>query len=754
MVIGYATFQTKLEIKGTSKVTSNWDIEITNVTEGVPSGFAENAVAPSFDKLWASMEATLFAEGDAMEYDVTIENKGTLDAKLNDIITNLDNSNNEAVIITFSGYTKGEVLKAQTSKVVHVKIEYNPEYEGGETSSEVEINFDYGQNNNEENNPDAQYLLTYDYNTNGGSGAEVKEEYLTVGSNVDLTNVATKEGWTFVGWNTNKDAEVGLESYQMPNSSATLYAIYTKTLKVTYQKGENIESIGKVEDSCNIYNNNTSCEITLPSITPNKEYIVDGWYNGSNKVGNPNDKYNISSNTTLTSKSILDTVSVTISTTSTTNSITVVANAQATSGIVKYEYSKDGGKTYTVGTSNTYKFTNLNSSTSYNIMVRVTSNSGKVVTSLRATTTGNLSISFSIKNVGNATSATYGWASSKTVTANFSQTCGQNGITCTYTHTKSQGSYLPSSEKVTVTNTKSASYNYNTIGTMVATISNGTETKSATYTVTKVGNAATTIINKGVVSSGAGLYVDPYEASTTKDRFIFRGMVGNNYVKLDATPVDDWADYFRIVAIEPDGTLKLMRNNVLYTNMQWSSSTSHRWNNSTLRSYINTNFKNYLNSKNSEASRYFYSHRNWYYGDINYDANPNQTLNQTITAEKSLTLSNENSPFGVLNMSDYIKASSNTNCKTLQDSRNGKCGNNWLWRDGDGILATPSANGGNTQGAVVGYIGWGGYDGVPMSAEVKTYKVFNVRPAGYYVAHAYIKSGSGTGADPYVLSTY
>ena len=232
-------------------------------------------------------------------------------------------------------------------------------------------------------------------------------------------------------------------------------------------------------------------------------------------------------------------------------------------------------------------------------------------------------------------------------------------------------------------------------------------------------------------------------------------MVGNNYVKIDATPITGgWADYFRIVAIESDGTLKLMRNNVLYSNLQWSSSTAHRWDTSTLRNYINTNFKNYLNSKYVYASRYFYSHRNWYYGDIYYDANPSQTLNQTIAAEKSLTLSNDNSPFGVLNMSDYIKASSNTNCKTIQDSRNGKCGNNWLWRDGEGILATPSTNGGNTQGAVVGHIGWNGYDGVPMSAEVKTYKVFNVRPAGYYVAHAYIKSGSGTGADPYVLSTY
>ena len=176
MVAGYAAFQTQLKVTGSSTVTSNWDIEITNVTSGTPTGSAENAVAPSFDKLWASMEANLYDKGDAMEYDVTIENKGTLDAKLNDIITNLDNSNNEAVLITFSGYTKGEVLKAQTSKVVHVKIEYNPEYEGGETSSEVEINFDYGQNNNEENNPDSQYLLTYDYSTNGGTSVELTEE--------------------------------------------------------------------------------------------------------------------------------------------------------------------------------------------------------------------------------------------------------------------------------------------------------------------------------------------------------------------------------------------------------------------------------------------------------------------------------------------------------------------------------------------------------------------------------------------------
>ena len=319
MVVGYAAFQTQLKVTGTSKVTSNWDIEITNVTSGTPTGSAENAVAPSYDKLWASMEADLYDKGDAMEYDVTIENKGTLDAKLNDIITNLDNSNNEAVIITFSGYTKGEVLKAKNSKIIHVKIEYNPEYEGGETSSEVEINFDYGQNNNEENNPDNQYLLTYDYSTNGGTSVELTEELIASGNNVDLSNTATKEGWNFVGWNTDKDAQIGLENYQMPASNTTLYAIYSKTLKVTYEKGDSVESIGKNEDSCNIYNNGTSCEITLPEITVTDDSATVGWYEGNNKVGEPNDKYTITNDITLRAEAQFEPIIQSWSSSSTTD---------------------------------------------------------------------------------------------------------------------------------------------------------------------------------------------------------------------------------------------------------------------------------------------------------------------------------------------------------------------------------------------------------------------------------------------------
>ena len=301
MTVGYASFQSNLNITGSSTVTSNWDIEITNVTSGTASGTAENTVSPTWDKLTASMEANLYGKDDSMEYDVTIENKGTLDAKLEDITTNLENANNDAVVITFSGYTKGEKLLKGESKTIHVKIAYNPSYTGDETSSEVEINFNYVQNNNEKSPSSSTYLLTYDYSTNGGTSTDLDKEYLTTGDSVNLEYKAIKKGYTFVGWNTDKDSEVGLETYQMPSSNTTLYAIYSKTLKVTYTKDEYTSSIAKENDNCNIYNNQTGCEITLPEITSLNDIL--GWYEGDNKVGASNDKYTLTKDTALIAKS-------------------------------------------------------------------------------------------------------------------------------------------------------------------------------------------------------------------------------------------------------------------------------------------------------------------------------------------------------------------------------------------------------------------------------------------------------------------
>ena len=461
MIVGYAAFSTNLTIKGTSKVTSNWDIRITNVTDGISKGEAKNTVKPSWTAQKASMEADLYQKGDSMEYEVTIENKGTLDAKLNDILTNIKNSNSEAILITFSGYTKGEVLESGQSKKVKVKIEYNPEYEGGETSSEVEIEFDYKEESSDPEKPKT-YLLTYDYKTNGGEKADITEEYVEENSQVELSNIAYKEGWSFVGWNTNKDAHEGLSSYEMPSSITTLYAIYKKDIKVKYEKGENIESISKEEDVCYIYNNEEECEVTLPEININENYIIEGWYKGEEKVGKPKDKYKIKENIVLTSKVIEDKIELTISTSSTTNSITVIASAISPSGISKYEYKIDDGP-WIEGNSNTYTFEGLKEGTEYEITVRATSETDKqATTSLKETT---LSL----------TPPTYEeeGTTSKVVTITYPEGCGKT-LTCTYQ--KGNG------EVIEVTS-KEVEVEFTEDGDIAGSVSDGINTVSSSYTV-------------------------------------------------------------------------------------------------------------------------------------------------------------------------------------------------------------------------------------------------------------------------------
>ena len=310
MTVGYAAFQTNLNIKGTSKISSNWDIRITNVTSGTSTGNAENVKTPTWTNLTASMEANLYEKGDAMEYEVTVENKGTFDAKLESISSS--ESNNEAIKITFSGYTKGEKLYKNSTQTIKVKIEYNKDFNGTPTSNsnEVSIDLNYGQAEGGTIEPSSDYLLTYDYRTNGGEGTS-ETAYMSSNESVDLSKKGKREGYTFVGWNTDKNAKEGLSVLNMPSEDTVLYAIYKKELKVTYSKGEGVTGIGKTEDSCNIYNNETECEITLPSITVSTGYTVDGWYNGATKVGTANTKIKLASDITLVSKATINSYTVT-----------------------------------------------------------------------------------------------------------------------------------------------------------------------------------------------------------------------------------------------------------------------------------------------------------------------------------------------------------------------------------------------------------------------------------------------------------
>ena len=79
--------------------------------------------------------------------------------------------------------------------------------------------------------------VTYDVTTNGGdtfSGGSVTRISYFDGDAVDLTYTASKTGYEFVGWNTDKNATEGLTALTAEREDITLYAIYKKTAYINY----------------------------------------------------------------------------------------------------------------------------------------------------------------------------------------------------------------------------------------------------------------------------------------------------------------------------------------------------------------------------------------------------------------------------------------------------------------------------------------------------------------------------------------
>ena len=294
ITVGYAAFQTQLNISGSSKITSKWDVRITNVTTGTATGSAENVSTPTWTDLTAYMEANLYEKGDAMDYDVTISNRGTFDAKLDDIITTPSSS--EAVIITYTGYTKGEMLAKGADKVVHVKIAYNPDYEGGDATGTSQVEFEYvqGEGSNIEPEPEPRYTLTYNCTENGGVKGNAEDEILASGTTVNLSGKSCGPkagGWTFVGWNTSKDATSALSTTTM-TANTTLYGIYKKEITLTFNKNGNTSQTNAsgtavttetVTRTCTIWNSNTACSITSPTMVAASGFTIKGYSVGADK---------------------------------------------------------------------------------------------------------------------------------------------------------------------------------------------------------------------------------------------------------------------------------------------------------------------------------------------------------------------------------------------------------------------------------------------------------------------------------------
>ena len=168
---------------------------------------------------------------------------------------------------TFDGWYSDTAL---TQKVVNAATGYTP-------TSSIKL---YGKWNRN------SYTVAYDTTYNGGTGSVVSQTVYYEGA-IDLTPTATKSGWTFVGWNTDKDATTALSSLNMGIDDVTLYAIYRKeAITLTAHWDANGATLSSTTDStCTlaaVYNNatqNTSCTVDAPTIT-RSGYTIIGFNTG------------------------------------------------------------------------------------------------------------------------------------------------------------------------------------------------------------------------------------------------------------------------------------------------------------------------------------------------------------------------------------------------------------------------------------------------------------------------------------------
>ena len=234
MTVGYAAFSTQLKITGNASITSNWNVQITGISNGTPTGSAENAINPSYDVLTANMEVNLYSPGDSMTYEITIENKGTIDATLSKI-TKTD-TNNPAILFETSGVNEGDNLNAGDKTTMTVKITYNPNIttQPENLTSELNVTLTYEQKGNSSVTPPTPTTITPDdlkaLAVTEGDGLYADEyengKYTYKGANPNNYITFNNETWRIISIDSNgsikimRNESIGNQIWDAGNSNA------------------------------------------------------------------------------------------------------------------------------------------------------------------------------------------------------------------------------------------------------------------------------------------------------------------------------------------------------------------------------------------------------------------------------------------------------------------------------------------------------------------------------------------------------
>lgn len=163
------------------------------------------------------------------------------------------------------------------------------------------------------------------------------------------------------------------------------------------------------------------------------------------------------------------------------------------------------------------------------------------------------------------------------------------------------------------------------------------------------------LARENIVTSGSGLYEDEYE----KGRYIFKGANPTNYVDFKNNITGGGVQLWRIISLEKDGTIKMMRAGG-EINRIFNINSSNSWPDSSLyNEYYNSDYFPNLKQKDKVVNGVFNI------GPAKWD---NNDLEEEMESEKSKTWTGN---IGLITISEYLRANSDKeNCSTIYLNNN------------------------------------------------------------------------------------
>lgn len=141
--------------------------------------------------------------------------------------------------------------------------------------------------------------------------------------------------------------------------------------------------------------------------------------------------------------------------------------------------------------------------------------------------------------------------------------------------------------------------------------------------------------------SSDGLFADTYE----NGRYIFKGGDPNNYITFNG---EEW----RILSVEYDDTIKIVRNSSLDDNLPWDSNNSLDWSKSSLSKYLNETYYSSLSDMDSVVDHSFAD------GALTLNSDyTDLSLNEQVISENG---NYWNGKVGLLTASEYLRVNTNS----------------------------------------------------------------------------------------------